>query len=70
MEAYIQTRSEENGINHHRTVKEAFAAAEKDLTIWKVSFDVGRERVRLVRSSTKFGIGTTDANAWIYEPIS
>jgi len=45
----FQTRSEENGIAHYPTLKAAREIARIDQTIWKISFSVGEERVRLVR---------------------
>lgn len=55
----FQTRSEENGIRSFSTLASAMEAAEKDPTIWKISFVVGKENVRLVRTGA----------VWIYEPI-
>ncbi len=45
----VQTRSEEFGIRNFDTVQEALEAAKKDETIWKISFNVSEERIRLVR---------------------
>lgn len=56
----IQTRSEDTGLNHYATLGEAFNAASKDDSIWKISFSFGNERVRL-RKCQNIG--------WIYEPI-
>lgn len=36
----IQVRSEETGLGYFNTMEEAFEAAEKDKTIWKVSFNL------------------------------
>jgi hypothetical protein len=55
----VQTRSEETGLGRHDTLGSAMEAARLDPTIWKISFDLGMERVRLVR----------DGNGWVYEPI-
>lgn len=44
----IQTRSETNGLKFHISVHDAFDHALKDPTVWKISFYVGGERVRLV----------------------
>ena len=55
----FQTRSEENGMGYFSTLASAMEAAEKDPTIWKISFVVGKESVRLVRTGA----------VWIYEPI-
>jgi len=55
----IQTRSETTGMAYHKTFDAAFKAAEKDKTIWKISWGDGDNRIRMVR----------DRNAWKYEPI-
>ena len=55
----FQTRSEDNGMDWHTSMKEALAAAKDDPSIWKISFPVGKEMVRLVER---------DGN-WVYEPI-
>ncbi len=57
----IQCRSEEYGLSYYDTFEEAFNAASRDHTIWKMSWDeIGGGRVRMVRR--------TD-NTWEYEPI-
>ena len=46
----VQTRSDRGELKYFSTVKEAFAEADKDPEIYKVSFGVpSGERVRLVR---------------------
>lgn len=55
----FQTRSEENGFGRFSTLSEAFKAAEKDKTIWKIS----TKEVRLVRFEFS---GKT---YWEYDPI-
>lgn len=55
----IQTRSEENGIRDFTSLAEAFSAAKKDPSIWKISFSMNTERIRLVKHK----------DMWIYEPI-
>lgn len=65
----IQTRSEENGLKFHQSVREAFEHAKKDKTVWKVSFTVDGEQVRLIRSERKEGNLKAITNYWIYEPI-
>lgn len=64
----VQTRSEETGLNQFNSIKEAMEAAHKDSTIWKVSFSVGNERVRLIKQVLR-----SSANVsivwWKYEPI-
>lgn len=71
----IQTRSEENGIVMYETLEAAFAASEKDLTIWKISFTLNDERVRLVREQRSdhgtYGSGELYVtNYWKFEQIS
>ena len=62
----IQTRSESNGLRDFDTIKEAIAHAQKDKTVWKISFAVASgERVRLVRY---FDVDTKETD-WTYEPI-
>lgn len=59
----IQTRSERNGLIYHTTLKDALEHAEKDLTVWKISFSLENgERVRLVSNE--------EGNLrWSYESI-
>lgn len=59
----IQTRSEANGCQYFNSLKEAFDAAKQDSTIWKISFALGKERVRLVK---QYGF---DNEEWVYQPI-
>jgi hypothetical protein len=59
----IQTRSEETGLREHNTLQAAFLTAACDPTIWKISFDLGSERVRLVKRDI------VSKEYWIYEPI-
>lgn len=54
-----QTRSESTGIDYHETMAEAISAAEKDQSIWKISFSTADERIRLVRNG----------DCWVYEPL-
>lgn len=57
----FQVRSEETGIREFNTFGEAAIEAEKDQTIWKLSFTlVTGERIRLVRYENK---------QWRYEPL-
>jgi len=57
----VQTRSVQGELRFFTTVKEAFAEAEKDPDIYKVSFGLtSGERVRLVRG---------DDNRFFYEDI-
>jgi len=58
----VQTRSEVNGLKFFKTVKEAVDEANKDPTVWKISFSIGKERVRLVR--IKPLKGKKDLNLW------
>lgn len=55
----FQTRSEENGMGYFSSLASAMEAAEKDPTIWKISFVVGKESIRLVRNHS----------GWLYEPL-
>lgn len=55
----FQTRSEDSGMDWHSSMEDALEAAKKDLSIWKISFSVGREMVRLVKRNEE----------WVYEPI-
>ena len=55
----FQTRSEVNGMRYFDSLDAAMKAAAKDSTIWKISFTVGKESVRLVKQDGQ----------WIYEPL-
>jgi hypothetical protein len=55
----VQTRNEEGELRFFKTLNEAFDHAEKDKTVWKISFSFGEERVRLVRKGKR----------WVYEDI-
>ena len=55
----IQTRNEAGELKFFQTLREARDEAMRDKTVWKISFSLGEERVRLVR----YG------EAWMYEPI-
>lgn len=47
----FQTRSEDNGFQYFPTLKQALENAEKDETVWKISFSTqSGERVRLILS--------------------
>jgi len=65
----FQTRSENSGIVQWETLKDAMKAAEKDDSIWKISFSVGKERVRLVRQ-TLYTQTRLPVVWWVYESIS
>jgi len=72
----VQTRSEETGLKFHKTIREALDYAEKDKTVWKISFSIGKERVRLVRGQKyiykemKNHIKTFDVKyEWILEQV-
>lgn len=48
----IQTRSEIHGLKQHATLKDAIEHAQKEHTVWKISFSIETgERVRLVKNS-------------------
>ena len=65
----IQTRSEKTGMGQFQTLQEAFDASKKDATIWKISFTLNGENVRLVRKFLN-GVGSRVAtNCWEPEPI-
>lgn len=59
----FQTRSEQTGIREWASLKDAIQAAEMDETIWKISFAIGRERVRMIRKKR------WNISEWVYEPI-
>lgn len=57
----FQTRSESNGLEFFKSFKEALAHAEKDKTVWKISFSLPNdERIRLVKMNE---------DVWVYEDI-
>jgi len=58
----VQTRSEENGLQYHETLEEAMREANKNFTIWKISFSHKNERVRLVRDHS-------NPHMWVYESV-
>lgn len=63
----VQTRSERNGIKNFSTLKEAVAHANKDTSVWKISFTLpSGERVRLVAQLID---EDTDMHDWVYDPI-
>jgi hypothetical protein len=45
----VQTRSDGGELKYFDSLKEAFEYAEKHHDVWKISFNFGNERVRLVR---------------------
>jgi hypothetical protein len=62
----VQTRSESNGLRFFTSVYNAFEAAERDSSIWKISFNAQNgERVRLIR---EFDVPTAKM-IWKYEPM-
>ena len=58
----FQTRSEEHGTRYFDTLEEAYEESFTDKTVWKISFRVGNEPVRLVRDSRIDG-------EFVYEPL-
>jgi hypothetical protein len=56
----VQTRSEETGLKFHKTIREALDYAEKDKTVWKISFSSGKERVRLVKDNEDWKLEMMD----------
>jgi hypothetical protein len=67
--AEIQTRSEETGIEFFDTLEEAMDHAEKDKTVWKISFSLDGEAVRFVRKIDNKEYVGKYTSAWAYEPI-
>jgi len=55
----VQTRDESGELKFFKTIKEAFAYATQNKEVWKISFSIGEERVRLVRTHVGF----------VYEPL-
>jgi hypothetical protein len=55
----FQTRSEFSGIKEFPSMREALAEANRDTSVWKISFPLSDERIRLVRKGT----------SWVYQPI-
>lgn len=64
----VQTRSEDTGLQHFASVRDAIEAAERDETIWKISFNLGAERIRLVKQ-TLYSSAHVKVFWWKYEPI-
>jgi len=54
-----QTRSENTGIVQHCSLHDAFLHAEKDKSVWKISWSEGESRIRLVKTG----------DGWNYEPL-
>jgi len=62
----VQTRSEDGELRFFPTIRGAMDwANEHNDTVWKVSFSVNGERVRLVRYYAR----STGHCFWVYEPI-
>lgn len=64
----IQTRSEKTGLAYHNSMGEALEAAQRDKTIWKISFSVMGEQIRLVKR-LKFTDDTIEQYNWVYEHV-
>ncbi len=65
----IQTRSEKTGINHFTTFEEAIEVAEKDKTIWKISFALPTSGKRMILvNDMRYGGG--DSNDWFLGKVS
>ena len=56
----VQTRNKAGKLRYFSTVKEALAFAQKDLTVWKISFPLDDERVRLIRDGDSFILSQMD----------
>lgn len=70
----IQTRSEETGLCYYTTLKEAVQKADRDPTVWKISFSIASgERVRLLRREPTFWdrifFWREAETEWVYSPI-
>jgi hypothetical protein len=61
----FQTRSEELGLSYHATLADALVFARLNKSVWKISFSIGNERVRLVRVMWEEG----HRSMWLYEPV-
>ena len=55
----VQTRSEDGGLKFFASLNDAMDYANSDKTVWKVSFSVGEDRVRLVK----------EGDSWVYRPL-
>ena len=49
----FQTRDESGCLNYFDTFSEAYDFAKKDLSVWKISFAIGPDRIRLVREGSE-----------------
>jgi hypothetical protein len=56
----VQTRSQNGGLQNFTTIKEAMKHAWNNKDVWKISFAVGNECVRLTRNEDGY---------WMYDPI-
>lgn len=72
----VQTRSEDGSLKMWPTIAAAFAEADRDPDIWKISWTdkETNERVRMVRrTALTYGVFKNLVKAkndvWIYEPI-
>jgi len=45
----FQARDEEGGLSYFDTFREAYDFAKKNPEVWKISFVIGPDRIRLVR---------------------
>jgi hypothetical protein len=55
----FQTRNEIGELKFFTSFKEALNETKRDETVWKISFIVNGENIRLVRAMS----------SWVYEPI-
>lgn len=70
----IQTRSSEHGLCYYTTIREAVEKADRDLTVWKISFAIASgERIRLVRVEPtiwdRIFFWREKETEWVYSPI-
>lgn len=70
----IQIKSTGGQVQFYTTIREAVKQAEKDPTIWKISFNIASgERIRLVRVEPTFWdrifFWREKETEWVYSPI-
>lgn len=56
----VQTRSEVNGLSFFSNKEDAYNAAKKDSTIWKISYEENGKRIRMVKQEN---------GSWLNEPL-
>jgi len=58
----VQTRNDRGELKYFNSLREAFEYANEHRDVWKVSFDFGHERVRLVRDEEY-------SSQFVYDPL-